>query len=201
MAIEVSCSNCGEDFRVKDDAAGKSFKCKVCGTKVRIPEIDDEDAADDFPPPRRRSRDENDGEDRPKRRKKKSSSAAGKTLGPAIGLFVTGGLSLFGMVFRFVVTILNPGSALPKPPPNVDQAYIIGQAVGFYGVLIGLLITGLLILYGAYCLRIHRFYAMALTACILASIPCISPGCVLGIPFGIWGWVVLVQDDVKRAFR
>lgn len=37
MTIEVSCTNCGEDFRMKDLAAGKEFKCRSCGTTLRVP--------------------------------------------------------------------------------------------------------------------------------------------------------------------
>lgn len=45
-----------------------------------------------------------------------------------------------------------------------------------------------------------RKRSMSMTACVLGSIPCISPCCVLGIPFGIWGLVVLNDPQVRRAF-
>jgi predicted Zn finger-like uncharacterized protein len=38
------------------------------------------------------------------------------------------------------------------------------------------------------------------TACILAMIPCVNC-CILGLPFGIWGLVVLNKPEVKDAFR
>jgi len=39
MAIEVKCSNpqCGKIYRVKDEAAGKKFKCKQCQTVLVVP--------------------------------------------------------------------------------------------------------------------------------------------------------------------
>ena len=42
-------------------------------------------------------------------------------------------------------------------------------------------------------------YGLALAACILAIVP-IHCCCILGVPFGIWGLVVLVREDVKAAF-
>ena len=35
----------------------------------------------------------------------------------------------------------------------------------------------------------------------VALVPAISPCCVLGVPFGIWGMIVLNDREVKRAFR
>jgi hypothetical protein len=36
---------------------------------------------------------------------------------------------------------------------------------------------------------------------ILVMIPCLSPCCILGIPIGIWGLIVLMDPNVKAAFR
>jgi hypothetical protein len=38
-----------------------------------------------------------------------------------------------------------------------------------------------------------------MTACILAMIPC-SACCLLGIPLGIWGLVVINNPEVRGAF-
>ncbi len=37
MTIEFSCPQCGHPIRAKDEAAGKSGKCKDCGETIRIP--------------------------------------------------------------------------------------------------------------------------------------------------------------------
>jgi hypothetical protein len=44
-------------------------------------------------------------------------------------------------------------------------------------------------------------YGLAMTASIVAMIPCISPCCILGLPFGIWALVILNRPEVKAAFR
>ena len=37
MAISVSCPGCGKAYNVKDEAAGKSFRCKQCQGVVSVP--------------------------------------------------------------------------------------------------------------------------------------------------------------------
>ena len=206
MAIEVSCSNCGEEFRVKDEAAGKSFKCKVCGTKIFIPEVADqadvdEDEVEDLPPARRRSRDAED-EGSPKRRKK-GSTAKRKTLGPAIALYVTSGLWLAYGIANLIYSLFLGGSDayFKDLAAQVDQSQASARMFGYYIGVFGVPLSTVPVLSGAYCLQSCRMYGLALTGCILACIPCCSPGCVLGIPFGIWGLIVLNQEDVKRAFQ
>ena len=44
-------------------------------------------------------------------------------------------------------------------------------------------------------------YPLALTASILAIIPCLSPCCLVGLPIGIWAIVVLSKPEVKAAFH
>ena len=45
MPISVSCPVCGTQYNVKDEAAGKQFKCKICGNFIPVPkrEIDSEE--------------------------------------------------------------------------------------------------------------------------------------------------------------
>lgn len=125
---------------------------------------------------------------------------AGKTLGPAIGLYVTGGMGLLYCIVSGIFNVMNPNAMAGKPPPGADPAREMGYYIGFYGVLIVFPLITLFVLFGAFCLHTRRLYPMALIACIVASIPCCSPGCILGIPFGIWGIVVLMNEDVKRSF-
>lgn len=37
MAIATSCQDCGRDYKLKDELAGKKFKCKDCGAVVVVP--------------------------------------------------------------------------------------------------------------------------------------------------------------------
>jgi len=46
-----------------------------------------------------------------------------------------------------------------------------------------------------------RNYEFAFLAAILAMIPCVTPCCFLGLPFGIWAVIVLRKPGVKDAFH
>lgn len=37
MAISTACESCGRDYKVKEELAGKRFKCKDCGEVVTVP--------------------------------------------------------------------------------------------------------------------------------------------------------------------
>ena len=195
MTIEIACAHCGEDYKVKDEAAGRTFTCKACGKKVRIPIVDDDDGYG--------GDDEEDDyvREKPRKPKRKSGSkGSSKTLGPAVGLYVTAGLWLAYGLFNIVV-VMAAGAAARQPPPGADEATRMGFIIGFYSSVFLLPLLNIVILAGAVCLQTCRAYPMAMIACIIASIPCCSPIVVLGMPFGIWGLVVLMNDDVKRAFR
>ncbi len=73
MVWNVSCSECGKQHRVGEDKAGRKFRCRDCGTAIRVPESDDVSGEDDafaddsyggddeyedqpIPPPRRSGR-------------------------------------------------------------------------------------------------------------------------------------------------
>ena len=71
------------------------------------------------------------------------------------------------------------------------------------GTISGLisLAVGAFILVGAFKMMKLRSYGMAVAASIIAMIPCVSPCCCLGLPFGIWALVVLSRREVKSAFE
>ena len=39
MPIHLACPHCGQDYTVKDDAAGRRFRCKNCGDAVDVPGV------------------------------------------------------------------------------------------------------------------------------------------------------------------
>jgi hypothetical protein len=153
---------------------------------------------DDRPRPRKRRPDPDDEEEDDDLPRFRDRRAAGrwKTLGPAIGLYVTGLLALAYGVLNLV------GQALyPTPlPPAANEGQRVGQLIGWYGAVCGLPVLPIPVLIGAFCLQTCRAYPMAMIGCILATIPCCSPLIVLGIPFGIWGLIALNNEDVKQAF-
>ena len=76
---------------------------------------------------------------------------------------------------------------------------VLQSGLGIVGAIIAI-IKGILILLGATKMRNLQNYGFAMTAAIIAMVPCISPCCVLGLPFGIWALIVLMKPEVKAAF-
>ena len=132
------------------------------------------------------------------------SPVKGKMMGPGISLIIVGSLGLLGMGGYFILTIIGLAMdpSISSPPPGAAEEERIGFYVGLYGTLGGMAISTLLqifvILGGVNFLR-QRGRGMAMTACVLSLIPCLSSCCIFGLPFGIWGLMVLADPNVKQA--
>jgi hypothetical protein len=72
---------------------------------------------------------------------------------------------------------------------------------GGYGVAIAGLIGTLLPIAGGICMLARRARGLAIIGALVTAVPATSPCCLLGMPIGIWALVVLLQSDVKAAFR
>ena len=128
--------------------------------------------------------------------------ASNKVKGPALGMLISTIIGVLMVLLGLALNILGLGlmAAADQPAP-AEFASLMGQ--GIFGIAQGLigLIGGGVIIFG--CLKMMKLqsYGFAFTTAILAMIPCISPCCLLGIPFGIWGLVVLNDPHVKSSFR
>jgi len=125
-----------------------------------------------------------------------------KLNGPAIGLIVTAVLGFIANLFALGWNIAEPKG---EPVPNLDPELqrIIQTWSGTLGIvsaIIGIVVAGF-VLYGALRMKKLEGYAWAMTAAILALIPCVSPCCVIGLPIGIWALIVLLQPEVKAQFH
>ena len=59
--------------------------------------------------------------------------------------------------------------------------------------------AGAVIVYGVMRMKELENYKLAVLGCVLAVLP-VTPGCLLGLPFGVWGLTALARRDVKKAF-
>ncbi|MGA2786659.1 MAG: DUF4339 domain-containing protein [Verrucomicrobiota bacterium] len=66
--------------------------------------------------------------------------------------------------------------------------------------LFGLALS-VLILIGAARMQSLRSREFAFAAAIMAMVPCLTPCCLIGLPFGIWALVVLNKPEVKSQFN
>ena len=117
---------------------------------------------------------------------------------PALCLLGVAGLSLaFDLLGLFGIPLQLAGVAM-------DDDWIQGEILG---ILISIPFTLLVmamrafVFYGALQMRQGRNYGLCMAACIAACIPCFSPCCLVGIPFGVWGLVVLNRADVREGFE
>jgi hypothetical protein len=124
--------------------------------------------------------------------------------GPVIGLKVTAILGLVLVVVGLVINVLMLSGIHIGPQqiydPQMQKLFnTLGGGLGIVQDIIGG-IVGVIVLIGAAKMQKLQSYQFALTASIVAMVPCISPCCVFGLPFGIWALVVLNKPEVKSQF-
>jgi hypothetical protein len=124
--------------------------------------------------------------------------------GPVIGLKVTAIVGLVVVALGLVLNILTlSGVQLGFQQLNDPQMQKLlssmGSGLGIVQDIIGAAV-GIIVLLGASKMKNLQSYQFALTASIAAMVPCISPCCVFGLPFGIWALVVLNKPEVKSQF-
>ena len=216
MAIEFRCTQCGNLLRTGDETAGKQAKCPTCGALTTIPGPADmgesqvpplaplglEISASPVPSP---GSPFGPGQVLPGQA---HPFAARRVSGPATALIVTAILSIVGQVLGILVNLVQmavPRELAAGRPQMVPghEPELFPQMLGGISVALGVfgLAMAVLILIGALKMKRLESYSFALTAAIIAMIPCISPCCLLGLPFGIWALVVLGDSSVKAAFR
>jgi uncharacterized protein DUF4339 len=122
---------------------------------------------------------------------------------PAIALIVTAILNLLLGVLSLVYmkTAEEFYAGLPEfsDPERQQTLHLMFGPLGTASVVVGIVMS-IVILIGAMRMQAAKNYAFAFTGCILAMIPCVTPCCFIGLPFGIWGLVVLCRPAVKSQF-
>jgi hypothetical protein len=163
----------------------------------RVLDEEEEEELDDEPRERRRPR---------RRKRRRRSSIAEKVRIPALLLYITGfvgaGVNLIWVIFR-IVSVIMLSSSLPAGAPGAQPGqatgYIAGSIVGVIVQLCVAFVWSALVVKGAQSMSSLQGYSSAIAGCVIAMLPC-GCGCFMGLPIGIWGLVVLTQEDVKRAF-
>ena len=117
---------------------------------------------------------------------------------PAILMIVAGSLGLIAHIASVVIAALATGLAVNagQVEPVVSSAQAAGRIAGS---VIGVVVDGVVI-FGAIKMLKLESWGLALAASFLAMFPCISCGCLIGLPAGIWSLVVLNDVHVKDTF-
>jgi len=228
MPIEFRCTQCNKLLRTGDDTAGRPAQCPACGAIGIVPGA--VDAAEAITPELVCDNPFGDlhGEpspsaaDNPYRSPNCSSSqlqdeaaamwAKQRVAGPAIALIVTACLGIVTQLGSIAIIGGNAdGMAMRGIWGDADGTAMYGRNQAFGKLQMPTAVSivqsviavglGVLVLFGAIRMKKLESYGLAMTAAIVAMIPCISPCCFLGLPFGIWALVVLSDSSVRAAFR
>lgn len=120
---------------------------------------------------------------------------------PAICLIVVGAISIAFSILSVIMDIFLLASGMAEELSLRTGNDEVGYAMFRLTWAVVLLLTSTLVTIGGISMLRMRSYALSYTAAVVASIPCLGPCCILGIPFGIWALVVLHREDVRSAFR
>lgn len=122
---------------------------------------------------------------------------------PAIALMVVSALAvvfgILGLAGDFFLLASGAVEQLEQANDGGISKYTTITVRIIWGIL--LVVVSGFVFYGALQMKQLTNYSTARMAAILAMIPCVGPCCFLGIPFGIWAFVVLERPEVKDAFR
>jgi hypothetical protein len=216
MPIEFRCGQCGKLLRTGDDTIGRQAQCPECGAISTVPTASEPSQSPAPPltplggasPFGGTQAPGEEGSDNPYQSPASATylppgqtDAAQRVAGPAIALMVTAILGIIAQSLGIIMAVAQVGVAHGIRQPRGDAFPMMFQGGMNVGLAVVELAVGAVILIGAMKMKKLESYGFALTAAIVAMIPCISPCCLLGLPFGIWALVVLNDASVKAAFR
>ena len=199
----VQCPSCSHTFTAREDPPpsrinehGEVVRPQSQPDRDRYEGTPRRDRYDDDYPPRDGSR-YRDDEDYPDRGGR--SAVRGDVSGPANALMTVGVLGIILSALALVVNLANGGGADAfGGPPGGEEEQFFALMQGPCWTLIGMA-WGILITVGASRMKNLKSYGLAMTAGIVAMLPC-HGCCLLGLPFGIWALVVLARPEVREAF-
>lgn len=213
MPEQIRCPSCAVALRLPESLLGSSVKCPKCGNtftaelppaeSIRTTARRDEERQATIPLMETEDAGEGDDEDYPRRRRRRRSrrkeGAANAVMGPAIGLMVVAILgilvALLDLVFRMVGLSFSRSLGGSS---SFGPSYRGGVVFGCGGDVVSALLYAFIVVGSVNMMKL-RDHRSAITACIIALLPC-NPCCLLGYPFAIWGLVVLNREDIKDAF-
>ena len=133
-----------------------------------------------------------------------SSGSDSRLKGPAIAIMVCGILGILFLITDFGFRVYNLANDIRPPAFGNQPANREAQTIGMYGGLVFDVIAGVLqvvVVIGGWMMMNRKSYSLAMAAAIISVIPCFSSCCIVGIPFGIWAMVVLMDPQVKSSFH
>ncbi len=147
------------------------------------------------------------------------ADAINRLNGPSIAVISMGVLSALYSIFTIGTGLLGMAMGTSSEPVDIGELgdvlsgqeqqmaeqiqQIMAASSGPLGIVTSfmMLMTSLVIIAGGVKMRTAEMYSLCVVAAALCMIPCTSCCCCLGLPIGIWALVVLLDQNVKAAFR
>ncbi len=126
-----------------------------------------------------------------------AANAADQVRAPAIGLLVA---SITGTVISVLSTALILAIVAWAPQEFDDAVFPFELIPQLVSLVLGVAVGTLGIVGSISMLQLRR-RGLAMAGAILMAVPCFSPCCPLGLPFGVWALVVLSDGAVQAAFQ
>jgi hypothetical protein len=188
--------------RLQCQSCGKLFPTGLCAECVQR-HIDSLPMVMPFrhapPSPRPHEFDFDTGELDDRRPRRDRQRAASRLAGPAISLIVVSLLSLGYWCVCAPVGIV--GTLNDQNRQNLPEAQrTLNLFIQVFSIIAVVIVNGFIVI-SSIQKKNASSYGVTMAAAIGSVIPCCSPCYVLGIPFGIWALIVLLDPEVKRAFE
>lgn len=131
------------------------------------------------------------------------SGALNAVNAPAVALIVVSSIAIVLGLFGLAADAFLVLSGMVEKLDQLKQGGMSKYTQITVRTVWGIILVGAssFVFYGAMKMKSGHNYGLAKAASITAMIPCIGPCLLLGIPFGIWAFVVLNKPEVKQAFR
>lgn len=138
-----------------------------------------------------------------------SEETARKKVGaPAVGLIIASVVGILAGVFGLLTPLwigwlIKMVENMQLENPGVAQLKAMAAAGSVWNIFFGVLNIGvaIFVIVAAVKMRNLKGHGLVVTAAILSMLPYISGCCCVGLPFGIWALVVLLNAEVKSSFR
>jgi hypothetical protein len=122
---------------------------------------------------------------------------------PALALIVVSSIAIgfgaLGLIADVVLLATGVVARMEAMNRGAESEYTLIAIRTIWGV--ALLIASSFVFYGSVQMRNLKNYGTARAAAIVAMVPLLGPCCILGIPFGIWAFVVLGKPGVRNSFQ
>jgi hypothetical protein len=123
-----------------------------------------------------------------------ASSKSNPLLIPAIILIVLSALTILSVLVNLLIIVI---SLVQDPESSLAGARLIGMIIASV-VICG---TNAAIILGGVCMIRLSGHDGAMLGSVVAMLPCCTSFGILGVPFGVWAFILVKQKKIERMFN